>query len=91
MAKVPPEIKEKSRVSKEEWREWTKTVWHVANTSDPDHPAVFPVEIPHRLIRLFSFVGETVLDPFAGVGNTAHAALPSRSERDLHRTERDVR
>ncbi|MYJ81552.1 MAG: site-specific DNA-methyltransferase [Acidimicrobiaceae bacterium] len=76
MAKVPHEIKEKSRVSKEEWREWTKTVWHVANTSDPDHPAVFPVEIPHRLIKLFSFVGETVLDPFAGVGNTAHAALP---------------
>jgi len=76
MTKPTAEIKEKSRVTKEEWREWTKTVWHIANTSDPDHPAVFPVEIPHRLIKLFSFVGETVLDPFAGVGNTAHAALP---------------
>ena len=72
---VSKEIKEKSRVSKDEWREWTKTVWHVANTRDPDHPAVFPVEIPNRLVRLFSFVGETVLDPFAGVGNTAEAAL----------------
>ncbi len=75
MAKVSNEIKQKSIVSKEEWREWTKTVWHIANTTDPDHPAVFPVEIPRRLIKLFSFVGETVLDPFAGVGNTAHAAL----------------
>lgn len=76
MSKVPDEIKEKSIVTKEEWREWTKTVWHIPNTSDPDHPAVFPLEIPHRLIKLFSFVGETVLDPFAGVGTTAHAALP---------------
>jgi DNA modification methylase len=75
MAKVSDEIKAKSIVSKEEWREWTKTVWHIANTTDPDHPAVFPIEIPRRLIKLFSFVGETVLDPFAGVGNTAHAAL----------------
>lgn len=76
MAQVSAARKEQSRVTKEEWREWTKTVWHIANTTDSDHPAVFPVEIPHRLIKLFSFVGETVLDPFAGVGNTAHAALP---------------
>lgn len=75
MAKVSEDIKAKSIVTKDEWREWTKTVWHIANTSDPDHPAVFPLEIPRRLIKLFSFVGETVLDPFAGVGNTAHAAL----------------
>jgi DNA modification methylase len=73
---LDPADRERSRVTKEEWREWTKTVWHVANTADPDHPAVFPVEIPRRLIKLFSFVGETVLDPFAGVGTTAHAALP---------------
>lgn len=76
MQKIANDIKAKSIVSKEEWREWTKTVWHIANTSDRDHPAVFPIEIPHRLIKLFSFFGETVLDPFAGVGNTAHAALP---------------
>src|ERR1700683_4348153 len=69
-------LKNKSKVSKEEWREFTKTVWQIANVSDPDHPAVFPPEIPHRLIKLFSFHGETVLDPFAGVGTTALAALP---------------
>jgi DNA modification methylase len=68
--------KELSKVTKEEWREYTKTVWHIANTSHDEHPAVFPVEIPHRLTKLFSFYGETVLDPFAGTGNTARAAIP---------------
>ena len=73
---MPKAQKEKSKLSKEEWREYTKTVWQIANVSDPDHPAVFPPEIPHRLIKLFSFHGETVLDPFAGTGTTAVAALP---------------
>src|SRR5438034_2254133 len=68
--------KEKSKLSKEEWRAYTKTVWQIANVSDPDHPAVFPLEIPRRLIKLFSFYGETVLDPFAGTGTTAVAAIP---------------
>jgi DNA modification methylase len=67
--------KEKSKLTKEEWREYTKTVWQIANVSHPEHPAVFPLEIPTRLIKLFSFWGDRVLDPFAGVGTTAHAAL----------------
>lgn len=76
MSKQPTKIqKEKSKLTKEEWREYTKTVWHIANTSDPNHPAVFPLEIPHRLIKLFSFYDETVLDPFAGIGTTAIASL----------------
>lgn len=75
MLSVTPDRKERSRLSKEEWREYTKTVWHIANVVDDEHPAVFPVEIPHRLIKLFSFHGERVLDPFAGVGTTALAAL----------------
>ena len=70
------ETKERSKVTKEEWREYTKTVWHIANTSHSEHPAVFPVEIPARLTKLFSFYGETVLDPFAGSGTTAKAAIP---------------
>lgn len=74
--KLSPDAKEKSKVTKEEWREYTKTVWAIANTSHEDHPAVFPVEIPHRLTKLFSFYGETVLDPFAGAGTTARAAIP---------------
>lgn len=75
MLTVTAEQKEGSKLSKEEWREYTKTVWHIANVADPDHPAVFPAEIPSRLIKLFSFVDETVLDPFAGVGTTSSAAL----------------
>lgn len=73
--KVSKKIKEKSVVTKEEWREYTKTVWHIANTGHDEHPAVFPEEIPHRLIKLFSFYGESVLDPFAGTGTTAKAAI----------------
>ena len=73
---VCPEIKEKSKVTKDEWREYTKTVWTIANTSHAAHPAVFPTEIPVRLAKLFSFYGETVLDPFAGIGTTARAVIP---------------
>ena len=47
-------IKERSIVTKEEWKEYTKTVWHIANTSHQVHPAIFPEEIPKRLIKLFS-------------------------------------
>ncbi len=76
MRRVSDSVKKKSRLTKDEWREYTKTVWHIANTTHPEHPAVFPVEIPHRLIKIFSWHGETVLDPFAGVGTTAEAAVP---------------
>ena len=68
-------IKEKSIVSSEEWKEWTKTVWSIANTSDSEHPAVFPIEIPYRLIRMFSFFNETVLDPFSGMATTGKASI----------------
>ena len=76
MSPVNNAIKKKSRLTKDEWREYTKTVWQIANTTHAEHPAVFPVEIPRRLIKLFSWHGETVLDPFAGAGTTAEAAVP---------------
>lgn len=76
MREISEDTKEKSKLTKDEWREYTKTVWQIANTSHPDHPAVFPVEIPRRLIKLFSFYGDTVLDPFAGTGATAQAGIP---------------
>lgn len=75
MKKVSEEIKEKSRVTKEEWKEYTKTVWHIPNVAHSEHPAMFPEEIPMRLIKLFTFWDETVLDPFGGVGTTAIAAV----------------
>lgn len=71
---VTKEQREVSAITKEEWREFTKTVWSIANTSDPDHPAVFPPELPRRLVKMFSFVGETVLDPFGGTGTTGRVA-----------------
>lgn len=74
--RLDPVAKEKSKVTKEEWREYTKTVWSIANTSHEYHPAVFPAEIPLRLAKLFSFYGETILDPFAGIGTTAKAVIP---------------
>ena len=74
--RISQEIKERSKLSKEQWREYTRTVWSIANTSRKDHPAVFPEEIPLRLARMFSFYGETVLDPFAGSGTTARAVIP---------------
>ncbi|MFP4000419.1 MAG: DNA methyltransferase, partial [Thermoplasmata archaeon] len=72
---VSDERKEKSKLSKEEWREYTKSVWRVANVQHSKHPAMFPEEIPKRLIKLFSFVGERILDPFCGVSTTGLAAL----------------
>lgn len=75
MKTISKEVKEQSRLTKEEWKEFTKTVWSIANVSHSDHPAVFPDEIPRRLLKLFSFVGETILDPFGGTGTTAAVAL----------------
>lgn len=72
---INPEIKEASKLTKEEWKEWTKTVWSIANVSDDSHPAVFPSEIPYRLIRMFSFEGETVLDPFSGMATTGKVSV----------------
>lgn len=75
MAEITKEIKEASKITSEEWKEWTKTVWNIANVSDSVHPAVFPVEIPNRLIRMFSYWGEKILDPFSGTGTTGVAAI----------------
>lgn len=91
MKKVPKEIKEKSQLTKEEWREYTKTVWSIANVGHGEHPAVFPDEIPLRLIKLFSFWGEAVLDPFGGTGTTARVSLSlGRSAISVDQNERYV-
>lgn len=74
MKSISKEVKDKSKLTKEEWKEYTKTVWSIANVGHEGHPAVFPEELPLRLIKLFSFWGETVLDPFGGTGTTAKVA-----------------
>ncbi len=66
-------------ITKEQFMEWTKSVW----TMNPEsakkvkHPAPFPVELPYRLTQLYTFKGDIVLDPFMGSGSTAIAALKS--------------
>lgn len=64
-------------ITKEEFLEFTKSVWAFAAESARrvGHPAPFPVELPYRLIQLYTYEGEVVLDPFMGSGQTALAAL----------------
>jgi modification methylase len=65
-----------SKLSKEEHAKWFRSFWaDVPGASTHDHPAPFPVELAYRLIRMFSFVGDTVLDPFAGTFSTTVAAI----------------
>jgi DNA modification methylase len=64
-----------SVVSAENYQKWFRQIWTgVTGASTRNHPAPFPLEIAERLIRMFSFVGDTVLDPFAGTGTTSVAA-----------------
>jgi site-specific DNA-methyltransferase (adenine-specific) len=65
-----------STISKDEFLEFTKSVWAFASESarKVGHPAPFPVELPYRLIQLYTFSNEVVLDPFMGSGQTALAA-----------------
>jgi len=65
-----------SFISTEEYSKWFSPIWaDVSGQLRKGHPAPYPAEIPRRLIRMFSFVGDTVVDPFAGTGTTAVAAL----------------
>lgn len=76
---LPGEIKEKSKLSQKEWVEYTKQIWDIPipNKSDlafGEHSAIMPEEIVKRCVKLFSFVGDTVLDPFTGSGTTLKVA-----------------
>jgi modification methylase len=67
-------------IGRDEFLEWTKSVWTFPAVSARKigHPAPFPEELPHRLIQLFSFKGDVVLDPFVGSGSTCLAAVLGR-------------
>ncbi len=69
-----PESKKRSRMTKEEWNTCFNGHWTFPGDKQDGHLAVFPQELPLRLIRMFSFDGETVLDPFLGSGTTTLAA-----------------
>lgn len=67
-------IKEQSKMSIDEWNEYFSGHWNIPGEKQDKHLAVFPEEVPRRLIRMFSFIGDTVLDPFLGSGTTSLAA-----------------
>ena len=74
--KTPPlDIKDSSKLSDEEWNTFFSSHWNFLGDRQNKHIAVFPEELPNRLIRMFSFYGDTVLDPFMGSGTTALAAI----------------
>ena len=74
-APVPSlEQKRLSEMTKEEWNTFFASHWTFSGAKQDGHIAVFPEELPHRLIKMFSFAGETVFDPFMGSGTTALAA-----------------
>ncbi len=68
-------IKEASKLTKEQWKKYFSGHWCFGGARQKDHKAVFPEELPKRLIRMFSFVGDTVLDPFLGSGTTTRVAM----------------
>ena len=73
--KVLKEVKEASKLSKEEWKEYFYGHWRFGGARQLGHEAMFPEELPRRLIRMFTFAGDTVLDPFLGSGTTVKVAL----------------
>lgn len=75
---IPPKVsdkqKEQSRLTQEEWNQYFTGHWNFTGERQDKHLAMFPEELPHRLIKMFSFAGDTVLDPFLGSGTTSLAA-----------------
>lgn len=69
--------KKENTIKKEEFLEWTKSIWTFPAISAKKigHPAPFPLELPHRLTQLYTFKGDVILDPFVGSGTTCLSAL----------------
>jgi len=72
--KIDQNLKELSKLTKEEWNTYFQGHWNFNGVRQDGHIAMFPEELPKRLIKMFSFVGDTVFDPFAGSGTTSLAA-----------------
>lgn len=80
--KVKQTVRDASKISVEDWREWVQKWWRIESESEriKFHRAIFPVEIPYRIIQMYSYVGDQVLDPYMGTGATMIAAhLSNRS------------
>ncbi len=73
--KPTDEQRELSKIGKEDYERWFQQFWKMTGASTKKHPAPFPMELAYRLVRMFSFHGDTVLDPFCGSGTTMIAAI----------------
>ena len=62
-------------IPKDKFDRWFQQFWNLSGASTKEHPAPFPLELALRLVQMFSFVGDTVLDPFCGTATTMVAAL----------------
>jgi len=72
----PTEVqRELSKIDKKDFSAWFQQIWNITGASTRNHPAPFPLELASRLVRMFSFQNDTVLDPFCGSGTTMRAAL----------------
>jgi DNA modification methylase len=72
--KPTPDMKQKSQIDLYEWRELFNGIWSFTGTRQNGHIAMFPDELPRRLMQMFTFQGDTVLDPFLGSGTTSKVA-----------------
>ncbi|RME61476.1 site-specific DNA-methyltransferase [Candidatus Parcubacteria bacterium] len=66
-----------SAINKKDFNNWFQQIWNITGASTRNHPAPFPLELAMRIVRMFSFVGDTVLDPFSGTGTTMIASIRS--------------
>jgi modification methylase len=73
--KPTTEQRDASRIAKKDYDSWFRQIWNIPGASTKHHPAPFPLELAYRLVRMFSFCGDTVLDPFCGTGTTMLAAM----------------
>ena len=68
--------RQESRIEKKDFLDWFSQIWEMPGASTKNgHPAPFPLELATRLVRMFSFVGDTVIDPFCGSGTTMLASM----------------
>ncbi len=73
--KPTEEQRKLSKINKNDFNNWFRQIWNIPGASTKKHPAPFPLELATRLVRMFSFHGDTVLDPFCGTGTTMIASL----------------
>ncbi|HIE26641.1 TPA: site-specific DNA-methyltransferase [Candidatus Poribacteria bacterium] len=69
------EQRQRSMIDKKDYSTWFQQIWDIHGASTRNHPAPFPLELANRLVRMFSFWGDTVVDPFCGTGTTMLAAM----------------